>query len=85
MDEFETRLAEQIGANVRRVRLAAGLSLTDLAVAAALTVPYLSRVENGRRSVATVATIKRIADALKVPVCQLIDPPPPEPKKRKGK
>jgi transcriptional regulator with XRE-family HTH domain len=82
MDESDAALAEQIGANVRRVRVAAGLSLTELAAKANMTVPYLSRVENGKRSVASVATVKRIADALGVPVCGLIDPPPAPKKKR---
>lgn len=82
MDEADAALAAQIGANVRRLRLAAGLSLTELAAKATLSVPYLSRVEHGKRSVASVGTVKKIADVLGVPICRLIDPPTPPPARR---
>ena len=77
--------AKQIGDNIRAARLAAGLTQKQLAEAAGLFVPQLSRLEKGLTGGPKVGTLKRLADVLKLPVCKLIDPPPPEPKKRKGK
>jgi transcriptional regulator with XRE-family HTH domain len=83
MDDAE--FAKQIGANIRAARAAAGLTQKQLAGAAGLFVPQLSRMEKGSTGGPKVSTLKRIADVLGVRVCQLIDPPPPAPKPRKAK
>lgn len=82
--ESNPALVALVAANVRRERLAAGFTLAALAEATNLKVPNLSRLEGGKTA-PNVVTLKRVADALGVPVCRLLDPPPPELKKRKGK
>ncbi len=72
--EPDPKLVEQIALNVRRERLAAGLTLAALAEQTGLLVPNLSRLESGKTA-PNVVTLKRVADALGVPVCRLIDPP----------
>lgn len=72
--EADPKLVEQIALNVRRERLAAGLTLAALAEQTGLLVPNLSRLESGKTA-PNVVTLKRVADALDVPVCRLIDPP----------
>lgn len=79
MDDPE--LVAQVGANVRRVRLEKGMTQDALAAASGLKKPNISRLETGRGPAPNVITVKRVAEALGVPICQLIDPAP-EPKKR---
>ena len=62
------RMDEQlIGANIRRIRQAAGLTVTAVAEAAQLTKSTLSKVEKGQIS-SPVSTFLRIAGALEVPL-----------------
>ncbi|PIT06049.1 XRE family transcriptional regulator [Bradyrhizobium nitroreducens] len=54
---------ERMGAAIRRGRLERGLKLTELAAAASISVPMLSRFENGQ-STASLPLLERIATAL---------------------
>jgi transcriptional regulator with XRE-family HTH domain len=51
------------GAAIRRSRLERGLKLTDLAEASGMSVPMLSRIENGQ-SAASLSWLERICVAL---------------------
>ncbi|MDP3416704.1 helix-turn-helix domain-containing protein [Falsiroseomonas sp.] len=66
-DEDQARLASRL----RAQRLAAGLSLAGLAAATGLTKGYLSKVERGVGQ-PSIGTVFRIAEALGVPVGQLL-------------
>ena len=58
-----------VGDNIRRIRKAAGLTVTELARNAQLTKSALSKVENGQVS-SPIATLMRIAEALDVPLTE---------------
>jgi len=71
--------------NLRRLRVDAGLSQDDLAFRAGLDRAYVGRVERAVVSV-TVGTLDKLANALAVPVSELLREPPenaemPEPMK----
>jgi transcriptional regulator with XRE-family HTH domain len=57
-------------AEMRRLRLDRGLTLSALAEAADLSLPYVSQLESGTRK-GSPTTVKRLADALGVPVAEL--------------
>jgi DNA-binding XRE family transcriptional regulator/mannose-6-phosphate isomerase-like protein (cupin superfamily) len=68
-----------IGATIRQIRTAAGLTLTALAKKAEITKSTLSKIENGQVS-SPIATLVRLAHALRVPLAEFftephIDPP----------
>lgn len=63
--------AVRIGHRVRELRVARGLSITELAERAGLKRPNLSRLEYGRH-IPSLETLERVAEALGVPVAQLI-------------
>lgn len=70
-----------VGQNVRRYRLAAGLSQEELAKRLKDDVPdqwfdqaYVSRLENGHWNV-TIGTLWSVARALGVSVAQLVEEP----------
>ena len=54
---------ERAGAAIRRSRLERGLTLNDVASAGSLSVPMLSRIENGQ-STASLDTLERVCSAL---------------------
>jgi transcriptional regulator with XRE-family HTH domain len=60
---------QTVGANVRRIRKKADLTVTELARNAQLTKSALSKVENGLVS-SPIATLMRIAEALRVPLAE---------------
>jgi transcriptional regulator with XRE-family HTH domain len=64
------RLERAIAAQVRRIRLAAGLTLADVAARSGVSKPMLSKIENGRTS-CSLTTLARLADTLDVPVTAL--------------
>lgn len=64
---------EIFGYNVRRIRTEAGLSQEELAYRAKLHRTYISSIERGQRNV-SVENIFAIADALKVPPGDLVNP-----------
>lgn len=59
------------GAAIRRHRQLAGWNSTPFANHIGITVGYLSRLEGGHRH-ASAAMLKRIADALNVPIVDLV-------------
>ncbi len=59
---------------LRRRRVAAGMTITDLAAKAGCSVPYLWQLEHGDYS-ASPRMLARLAKAL---CCQIIDLMPPE-------
>ncbi|SFM08489.1 helix-turn-helix domain-containing protein [Methylorubrum salsuginis] len=65
-----------IGWNLRRLRVAQGLSQERLALAAGIDRAYVGRVERGSENV-TVDTLAAIARALAVPVADLFVAPEP--------
>jgi len=75
--------ARGVGERVRAARDAAGLTLAQLSERAAIAVPHLSRLEAGPH-LPTLKTVKRVADALGVTVCDLLPDAPAKKPKRKG-
>jgi transcriptional regulator with XRE-family HTH domain len=71
--------AGSMGARVRSLRRARGLTLKALGARAGLSHPFLSQLERGLAR-PSVASIERIAGALGVPVGELwMESPPPAP------
>jgi transcriptional regulator with XRE-family HTH domain len=60
-----------VGANVKRIRKDNAITQEQLAEAADMLPSYLSAVENGMKNV-TVVTIDRLANALGVPMAELL-------------
>lgn len=75
----DEELAAIIGANVRAARTQAGLTQGDLAARTGIAVPHISRLEAGTH-LPSVATLKKVSDALEVPICLFLDPPKPKKK-----
>lgn len=61
-----------VGEQVMTYRETAGLSLTDLAEAAGLTVEQIDHFEHGWLDL-PLSSIQTIAAILRVPVCELLD------------
>ncbi|MFG2352651.1 helix-turn-helix domain-containing protein [Streptomyces sp. NPDC048521] len=70
------------GAEIRKLRIQAGLSTTELAKAARLSARYLNHLENGYRTRMRPHSYSRLRQALGLPAdsTQLLSPPedPPE-------
>ncbi|MCJ2067313.1 helix-turn-helix domain-containing protein [Methylobacterium sp. J-030] len=64
-----------IGWNLRRLRVERGLSQERRALAAGIDRAYVGRVERGSENV-TITTLDAIAQALAVPVADLLLAPP---------
>lgn len=62
---------EQFGANLRQLRLDAGLTQMELSNRSGLDMAEISRLETGLRDV-RLSTIVRLADGLEVPVHKLV-------------
>jgi transcriptional regulator with XRE-family HTH domain len=60
-----------LGDVLRRVRLDQGRTLADVAAAAAISVPYLSEVERGRKE-ASSEVLAALCDALEVPLSAVV-------------
>jgi transcriptional regulator with XRE-family HTH domain len=67
-----------LAANLRRLRVAARVSLSELARATGVGKATLSAIENGRGN-PTVETLAALAAALGVPVVDLLEVPAPAP------
>jgi transcriptional regulator with XRE-family HTH domain len=65
----------QLAANLRRLRIARHLSLSELARATAIGKATLSSIENGHAN-PTVETLAGLAGALRVPISELLEDPP---------
>ncbi|MBW2731654.1 MAG: helix-turn-helix domain-containing protein [Deltaproteobacteria bacterium] len=59
-----------VGKKIRKLRKQAGFTQRDVALRSGLTVSYLSRLENDRIT-PSVKTLRRVADALEVPISLL--------------
>jgi transcriptional regulator with XRE-family HTH domain len=70
-----------LGQRIAAHRSQLELTQTIVAKRAGLAASYLSRIENGR-IFPTVPTAQKIATALRVPLSELLKPPPPEKKNR---
>lgn len=64
-----------VGWNLRRLRVAQGLSQERLALAAGIDRAYVGRVERGTENV-TITTLEAVARVLEVPVADLFTVPP---------
>lgn len=69
-DARDTRLEEAIGRQVRSYRKTMDITVVDLARQAGLSAGMLSKIENGLTS-PSLATLRALADALKIPVTAL--------------
>lgn len=69
-------------ANLRRLRHAKGMSQDDLAYEADVSRSYLSQLEKGEWNV-SLKVIGKLAAALDVQPAELLQMPPPRPKRRK--
>jgi transcriptional regulator with XRE-family HTH domain len=67
--------AGEVGPTLRRLRVAAGKSLRELARDADVSAGFLSQVERGRAD-PSLASLKRIAAVLGIPLKQLFDSDP---------
>lgn len=71
IDDAEKKLLADVGHRIRETRAAQGLSLEQLARLTGISGPALSLIETGKRD-PRLTTMKRIADALRVPLAKLI-------------
>ncbi len=62
---------KKVGLNIRQARKGKGMSQESLALAADLDRSYIGGVERGERNI-SIINLKKIADALKIPVSQLL-------------
>jgi transcriptional regulator with XRE-family HTH domain len=60
------------GEQLRRRRTAAGLALGTVARRAGISASYLSRLERGERGVPTVSVLAGLAEALDMPLAQML-------------
>lgn len=65
-----------VGWNLRRLRVARGLSQERLALASSIDRAYVGRVERGSENV-TISTLEALAGALAVPLAELFAEPAP--------
>lgn len=70
IDARDNRLEEAIGRQVRVYRKKMEITVVDLATQAGLSAGMLSKIENGLTS-PSLATLRSLADALKIPVTAL--------------
>lgn len=78
----DDELAKVIADNVRAARTARDMTQGVLSDKTGIAVPHISRLEKGGH-LPSVATLKKVAEALEVPICSLLDRPEVAP--RKGK
>lgn len=68
----EEELGLVIGRNIRAARTLAGITQDALSGLTGILKPHVSRLEKGTH-LPSVATLKKVADALQVPICKLLD------------
>lgn len=66
-----TEISSKFGLNLKRIRIKKKMSQGDIARASDVHRAYVSGIENGKRN-PTLATIKKLADALGVPSVELL-------------
>jgi len=72
MDDEQKAQANRLGAEIRRLRVAAGKTQEDLADEARMTTNYVSLVERGETNV-TLAAATRITRALGVKLSEVLE------------
>lgn len=70
---MEVTRAETFGQRVRRLREKRGIRQVDLAASARLSWRHLIRIEQDRGGITKPATVAQLAEALGVPVSDLVD------------
>ena len=65
------KISEQLGKNMKRIRAKKKMSQGDIARALEVDRGYISNIENGKKN-PTLATIKKLADALDVSADELL-------------
>ena len=68
---YMAEISSKLGQNLKRIRTKKGMSQGDIARALEVHRAYISGVENGKRN-PTIATIQKLADALKVSADELL-------------
>ena len=71
---MENNIYRQLGKRIREIREKIGVTQEKLAFKAKISPSFLSHVERGTKK-ASLMTIKRIANALEVPIPNLFYPP----------
>jgi transcriptional regulator with XRE-family HTH domain len=71
-DLLEPEEAARLGDRLRAARLRRGLSLSVVAQLAGVSAPYLSMVENGKRSLDRYSLIRSLAEVLRIPASELV-------------
>lgn len=69
---LDDRVQELLAANLRRLRIARHLSLSELARATGMSKATLSSIENGRAN-PTVTTLSALSEALRVSLAELLE------------
>lgn len=64
-------ISKQLGKNIKRIREQKGMTQGDICRALNLDRGYISSIESGKRN-PTLSTLKKLADALKVSVDELL-------------
>jgi transcriptional regulator with XRE-family HTH domain len=67
--------ASQLGLRLKQLREVRGQSIRSMAVAAGVSASFVSQLERGYTN-ASIASLRKIAGALGVPVADLLDPNP---------
>jgi transcriptional regulator with XRE-family HTH domain len=59
--------------NLKRLRVRSGLTQREVAKKTKVGQPYIAKLETGEQTNPTLATLRRLAKALKVSVWELLD------------
>jgi DNA-binding Xre family transcriptional regulator len=63
---------KNLGANIKKIRLAKSLTLTELATRCEMDISYLSKIEQGKQDI-RLLTASHIATGLKIDIAVLFD------------
>ncbi len=66
-----SEISKKLGQNLKRIRELKGMTQGDICRALELDRGYISSIESGKRN-PTLSTLKKLADALKVSVDELL-------------
>lgn len=69
---MENDIMRKLAKRIKRYRKLKELTQEELAYRAEITTQHLGTIERGTRKNVTLLTIQKIADALEVPLCELI-------------
>lgn len=69
---MDVKLQTLLGKNIRKLRLADGLTLEELSFRAQVHPNYLGDIERGKRNL-SLSNLKKIADGLKRPPAELLN------------